>query len=94
MLNGQPISIKENGLLHTPLLIPDSLSLYEVLAHLKSSGVDFAVILNEYALVVGMITLKDVMSIVSCTVWFEAQMCGLAEAAPSPHAAFRKPVAV
>lgn len=64
VLNGQPISIKENGLLHAPLLIPDSLSLYEVLAHFKSSGVDFAVILNEYALVVGMITLKDVMSIV------------------------------
>ncbi len=38
--------------------------MYEALAHFKSSGVDFAVILNEYALVVGMITLKDVMSIV------------------------------
>jgi len=64
VLNGQPISIIENGMLHTPLLIPDSLSLYEVLEHFKSSGVDFAVILNEYAMVVGMITLKDVMSIV------------------------------
>lgn len=64
VLNGQPISIIENCMLHTPLLIPDSLSLYEVLEHFKSSGVDFAVILNEYAMVVGMVTLKDVMSIV------------------------------
>ena len=30
----------------------------------KSTGADFAVIVNEYALVVGVITLKDVMSIV------------------------------
>jgi CBS domain containing-hemolysin-like protein len=63
-LNGQQLSIKESGMLHNPLIIPDTLSLYEALAHFKSSGIDFAVILNEYALVVGMITLKDVMSIV------------------------------
>ncbi len=30
----------------------------------KSTGADFAVIINEYALIVGVITLKDVMSIV------------------------------
>lgn len=64
VLNGLPISITHPGMLHTPLIIPDTLSLYEVLEHFKSSGVDFAVILNEYAMVVGMITLKDVMSIV------------------------------
>lgn len=64
VLSEQAISLNKPGMLHPPLIIPDTLSLYEVLAHFKSSGVDFAVILNEYALVVGMITLKDVMSIV------------------------------
>jgi len=63
VLSNKEISI-ETPLLHTPLLIPDTLSLYEVLAHFKTTGIDFAVILNEYAMVVGMITLKDVMSIV------------------------------
>jgi CBS domain containing-hemolysin-like protein len=64
VLHQQSISLSKEGILRTPLIIPDTLSLYEALAHFKSSGVDFAVILNEYALVVGMITLKDVMSIV------------------------------
>lgn len=64
VLNGQEISLALPGMVHQPLIIPDTLSLYEVLAHFKTSGTDFAVILNEYALVVGMITLKDVMSIV------------------------------
>jgi CBS domain containing-hemolysin-like protein len=64
VLSEQEISLSKPGMLHNALIIPDNLSLYEVLAHFKSSGVDFAVILNEYALVVGMITLKDVMSIV------------------------------
>ncbi|MGP9713079.1 transporter associated domain-containing protein, partial [Psychrobacter sp. AOP29-E1-7] len=36
----------------------------EVLEMFKSTGADFAVIVNEYGLVVGVITLKDVMSIV------------------------------
>lgn len=64
VLHQQSISLSKEGILRSPLIIPDTLSLYEALAHFKSSGVDFAVILNEYALVVGMITLKDVMSIV------------------------------
>ena len=45
-------------------MIPDTLTLYEVLAQFKAAGIDFAVVLNEYALVMGVITLKDVMSIV------------------------------
>ena len=44
--------------------MPDTLSLYEVLELFKSTGEDFAVIVNEYALVVGIVTLNDVMSIV------------------------------
>ncbi len=64
VLHQQPINLLKEGMIHTPLIVPDSLSLYEVLAHFKSSGIDFAVVLNEYALTVGMVTLKDVMSIV------------------------------
>jgi CBS domain containing-hemolysin-like protein len=42
------------------LTIPDTLSLSEVLEQFKEAREDFAVILNEYALVVGIITLNDV----------------------------------
>lgn len=64
VLHEQPISLKKEGIVRSLLIIPDTLSLYEVLEHFKSAGVDFAIIMNEYALVVGIITLKDVMSIV------------------------------
>ncbi|MDP4535430.1 hemolysin family protein [Alkalimonas collagenimarina] len=64
VLHEQPISLSKEGIVRTPLIIPDTLSLYEVLEQFKSSGLDFAIIMNEYALVVGIITLKDVMSIV------------------------------
>ena len=58
------ISLTDNRLLRKPLFIPNTLSLYEVLELFKSTGEDFAVIVNEYALVVGIVTLNDVMSIV------------------------------
>ncbi|MCT8126349.1 MULTISPECIES: hemolysin family protein [unclassified Alishewanella] len=64
VLHNQPISLSKDGIVRAPLIIPDTLSLYEALEHFKSAGIDFAIILNEYALVVGIITLKDVMSIV------------------------------
>lgn len=64
VLHNQPISLHKDGIIKAPLIIPDTLSLYEVLEHFKSAGSDFAIIFNEYALVVGIITLKDVMSIV------------------------------
>ncbi|AEY00222.1 hypothetical protein GU3_02325 [Oceanimonas sp. GK1] len=64
VLHQQPISLQKEGILRNPLIIPDTLSMYEVLEHFKSAGEDFAIIMNEYALVVGIITLKDVMSIV------------------------------
>lgn len=64
VLNNEEISLKKEGLVKPSLMIPDTLTLYEVLEQFKSAGSDFAVVLNEYALVVGIITLKDVMSIV------------------------------
>lgn len=64
VLHQQPLSLKQEGIVRVPLIIPDTLSMYEVLAHFKAAGEDFAIIMNEYALVMGIITLKDVMSIV------------------------------
>lgn len=64
VLAGKTISLKEQGLLKTVLMIPDTLTLSEVLERFKANREDFAVILNEYALVVGLITLNDVMSTV------------------------------
>ena len=48
--------------LRTALVVPDTLSLSEMLEQFKGTREDFAVIMNEYALVVGIITLNDVLS--------------------------------
>lgn len=64
VLKQQQVSLTDSSLVRPALFIPDTLSLFEVLETFKSTGSDFAVIVNEYALVVGVITLKDVMSIV------------------------------
>jgi CBS domain containing-hemolysin-like protein len=63
-LQEQEVRLTDKRILRRVLFIPDTLSLYDVLETFKSSGEDFAVIINEYALVVGLVTLKDVMSIV------------------------------
>lgn len=64
VLEQQQVCLTDKALLKPALFIPDTLSLFEVLETFKSTGADFAVIVNEYALVVGVITLRDVMSIV------------------------------
>ncbi|WP_386694535.1 hemolysin family protein [Lonepinella sp. MS14435] len=63
-LTDHQVSLTDPKLLRKPLFVPDTLSLYEVLELFKSMGEDFAIIVNEYALVVGIVTLNDVMSIV------------------------------
>ena len=63
-LQQEVVDLTDSRLLRKALFIPDTLSLYEVLELFKSTGEDFAIIVNEYALVVGLITLNDVMSIV------------------------------
>ncbi|WP_439241178.1 MULTISPECIES: hemolysin family protein [unclassified Lonepinella] len=63
-LTDNKVALTDSKLLRKALFIPDTLSLYEVLELFKSTGEDFAVIVNEYALVVGIVTLNDVMSIV------------------------------
>jgi CBS domain containing-hemolysin-like protein len=64
LLNAQPISLKAEGLIHKVLMVPDRLTLSEVLMQFRQAHEDFAVIVNEYSLVVGIITLNDVMSTV------------------------------
>ncbi|MCK3658630.1 hypothetical protein A4G18_07885 [Pasteurellaceae bacterium Pebbles2] len=63
-LTEENVSLADPKLLRKALFVPDTLSLYEMLELFKSTGEDFAVIVNEYALVVGIVTLNDVMSIV------------------------------
>ena len=64
VLSGQPLSFEQGLPLHKALVIPDRLSLTEVLEQFQQAHEDFAIIVNEYSLVVGVITLNDVMSTV------------------------------
>lgn len=64
VLNGEPLSFDDGLPLHKALLIPDRLTLAEVLEQFQLAREDFAIVVNEYSLVVGVITLNDVMSTV------------------------------
>ena len=64
VLNNQPISLTDDVLVRKVLIVPDRLTLAEVLEQFRLVGEDFAVIVNEYSLVVGVVTLNDVMSTV------------------------------
>jgi len=46
------------------LIVPDRLTLSEMLTQFREAHEDFAVIVNEYSLVVGVVTLNDLMSTV------------------------------
>ena len=62
IIQQQNVTLTGESLVKTPLMIPDSLTLAETLDSFNGNRQDFAVVLNEYALVVGIITLNDVMS--------------------------------
>ena len=64
ILNDEPLTLKGAPWIKPVLTIPDSLTLSELLNHFRASREDIAIVLNEYALVVGLITLNDVMSTV------------------------------
>ena len=64
VLNNQALSLKDENLVHKVLIVPDRLTLAEVLEQFRQVHEDFAVIVNEYSLVVGVVTLNDVMSTV------------------------------
>lgn len=62
VLGNQSMALNSGIHLRNALIVPDTLTLSEALESFKSAGEDFAVIMNEYALVVGIITLNDVMT--------------------------------
>jgi CBS domain containing-hemolysin-like protein len=64
VLGGQPLSFDHGLQLRKALVIPDRISLTEVLEQFRQAHEDFAIVVNEYSLVVGVITLNDVMSTV------------------------------
>ncbi len=65
VLRDEPIELRATvGLVKKVLIVPDRLTLAEVLLQFRQALEDFAVIVNEYSLVVGVITLNDVMSTV------------------------------
>ena len=64
VLNNQPISLADDSLVRKVLIVPDRLTLAEVLEQFRQVHEDFAVIVNEYSRVVGVVTLNDVMSTV------------------------------
>lgn len=64
VLNNQPISLADDSLVRKVLIVPDRLTLSEVLEQFRQVHEDFALIVNEYSLVVGVVTLNDVMSTV------------------------------
>ena len=59
--DGESLSIRKPGIVQPVITIPDSLTLTETLDLFKKESSDFAVVINEYGLTVGIITLKDIL---------------------------------
>lgn len=64
ILNNQSLLQLNETTIRSVLTIPDTLTLSELLDRFRSTKEKLAVVVNEYALVVGIITLSDVMSTV------------------------------
>lgn len=64
ILNNQSLLQLNETTIRSVLMIPDSLTLSELLDRFRSSKEKLAVVINEYALVVGIITLSDIMNTV------------------------------
>jgi CBS domain containing-hemolysin-like protein len=61
LLNNQSQFHLNESSIRTVLMIPDTLTLSELLDRFRATKETFAIIINEYALVVGVITLSDIM---------------------------------
>src|SRR5690606_30544467 len=62
VLQNEPLSLRGeagHALLRKVLIVPDRLTLSEALTQFRQAREDFSVIVNEYSLVVGVITLND-----------------------------------
>lgn len=62
LLDGKPLTLQAGELLRNVLILPETLTLAEIIEQFKAQREDFALIINEYALIVGLITLNDVTS--------------------------------
>lgn len=61
LLNNQSLLQLNESTIRQALIIPDTLTLSELLDKFRASGDKLAVVINEYAWVVGVITLSDIM---------------------------------
>lgn len=61
ILSNQSQILLNETTIRNVLIIPDTLTLSELLDRFRASKEKFAVVMNEYALVVGVITLSDIM---------------------------------
>jgi len=64
ILTGQKLSLRADPVVRNVLVIPDTLTLFEALDRFRAAREDFAMIVNEYALIVGLLSLQDVMNTV------------------------------
>lgn len=61
LLNKQSMFQLNESSIRTVLIIPDTLTLSELLDRFRATKETFAVVINEYALIMGVITLSDIM---------------------------------
>jgi CBS domain containing-hemolysin-like protein len=61
LLDGKKIDLTQDMLVHPALTIPDTLTIYEAMEYFKNHTADFAAVRNEYGLVVGILTINDLM---------------------------------
>ncbi len=66
-INDQEISVTDEKLVKNCPILPDTLNLFEAMEYFKTNRVDFAVVMNEYALVLGIVTVDDLQSAVTGT---------------------------
>ncbi|QSX33416.1 HlyC/CorC family transporter [Shewanella avicenniae] len=64
VINGKPIDLNDSSLVHPSLIVPDTLSMSEAMEYFRQQRTDFAIVMNEYALVVGIVTSNDLQSAV------------------------------
>lgn len=64
ILQGLELSLRTQPIVRKVLVLPDTLTLFEALEQFRDAKEDFALIVNEYALVVGLLSLQDVMNTV------------------------------
>ncbi|EHO19245.1 hypothetical protein HMPREF9466_01176 [Fusobacterium necrophorum subsp. funduliforme 1_1_36S] len=72
MLNQKPISELIKNYRKNLLILPNTLTLSETLDRFNEAQDDFAIILNEYGLVVGLVTMKDVVNTLMGDIVFQS----------------------